>query len=227
MELLLWLWFYDPIFLFNLKTSLQFYKNAWILPMIIHSFLLFAGLYYLNLHESYSCNESYKLWLTVKFFISFLFLGLLVLFRFHISSFEEEEKNYFSNSIQVQPDSKAARKKSDEWIKRKTLLSPYSLIILFMSVMLIFFSFFTIGLYSYDINSRCDDKLKKVLLYHPIFILVTNSPVVIGAIIMAVGKGMPLIMNSFKKTDINKKFRNGLDYDKVSNKNMNELIKDY
>ena len=94
MELLLWLWFYDPRWFFNFKISVDCYKNAWLIPLFLHLFLMFVCLYYLQISETFSCDRSLKLWLYSRTFFSFLLSVTIVFFQVKISKVNRKEKSY-------------------------------------------------------------------------------------------------------------------------------------
>ena len=196
MEVLLWLWFYDSNFFFNIKTTLQFYKNAWVLPIITHIIVCFVCMYYLYISDDNDCNEAFRLWQTLKFFISFLLMALLIYFIISINSYEKEEKNKFNNIKKVIYMGNTVKTKADIWIKRKTLLSPFGFLIFFFGVIYLFGSIFMMTIYKFDKHNICDQKLKNLLFWHSLFVILTNSPVIISLLIMLFTKFIPKIVRS-------------------------------
>lgn len=194
MELLLWLWFYDPKFFFSVKTSIQFYKNSIILPTLIHIFICFISLYYLYLTEFYHCDEAFFLWQTFKIFFSFIFLLVLFFFRQEIINYEKKEKAYYSKAKKIYPQSSSVIEKADYWIKRHTLVSNMGIMFLFLSVISISSSMLILAIYSFNPTYICDMKLKNILYFHAIFILVTNSPLAFSCFCMFFTKAIPAIL---------------------------------
>jgi hypothetical protein len=114
MDLLLWLWFYDKNFFFGIESTIQFYKNSWILPFIYHLVMIFICFYYLYLESKdyYNCDISFHMWHFLSIIIHFIFSIILFIFRFYISQIQESELNYFDNSKKVLPKVRTLEKKN-------------------------------------------------------------------------------------------------------------------
>lgn len=227
MEVFLWLWFYDSNFFFNIKTTLQFYKNAWVLPIITHIIVCFVCMYYLFISDDNDCNEAFRLWQTLKFFISFLLMALLVYFIISINSCEKEEKSRFKNTKRVIHLGNTVKTKADIWIKRKTLLSPFGFLIFFFGVIYFFGSIFMMSIYTFDKHNICDQKLKNLLFWHSLFVLITNSPVILSLLIMFFTKVVPMLINKLHPSVSNIE---KLQQDELRFKSLQEIksyIKDY
>lgn len=214
MELLFWLWYYDSKFFFDIKSSIQFYKNSIILPALIHLFICFTGLYYLYLTEFYHCDEAFFIWQTYKIFFSFIFITVLFFFRLEIISYEKKEKSYYDKANQIYPQSLSVLDKADYWIKRNTLLSNMGIMVLFLSVISVSSSIFILCIYSFDRANVCDMKLKSILYYHSIFILASNSPLAVSCFTMLFTKLLPVI-SAFTCPTLLMKIRNAFYKDEI------------
>ena len=225
MELLLWLWYFDNNFFFKIKSTLFIYKFSWILPIIINLILTLICLYYLHLSdtEKYHCNNSFELWQTFKAYFNCLFSIILIYFIYIIKKYEEKEKKYFENSNKIQPKTKTIINKSYYWIKRKTLISPIGIIILYLSVINVFSSFFLVFIYHFNDNVYCDKLLKNILIYYSIFIIITNCPAILSFLIMFLFKGIFYIKNYFSPN------RNvsTVHTDDCRGKNLNDYVQNY
>lgn len=196
MEIFLWLWFFESQFFFNIKSTLQFFKNAWLLPIVLHLFLIITCFYYLFLgYTQYYCDISYLLWILFKLIFSLVFLGFLIGFHFYINNFEEKEKENFHNSSKFFKHANAVNKICDNWIKKKGLISPLGQIIFFLGILNFLFSIFIIFYKSYNDNEECEEKLKHMLFWHGIFIICTNSLVLVCCIILIFFKLIPMLFN--------------------------------
>ena len=225
MELLLWLWYYDKYFFFGIESTIQFYKNSWILPFIYHLVMIFICFYYLYLENKdyYNCDISFHMWHILSIIIHFIFSIILFIFRFYISQIQESELNYFDNSKKVLPKVRTLEKKIYYWIKQKTLQSPLGFIILFFAVIIFFGSIILIITYDFDMDSRCDKKLKNIIFWYSVLILITNSPAILCGIIMFFTKIIPALINIFCPKSPNYQniiYNNG-------NDNMNSYLRKY
>lgn len=226
MELFFWLWFYDSQFFFNIKTSLQFYKNSWIIPIVAHIFVCFVCMYYLFISEKNECNEAFRIWQTLKFFISFIFMALLIYFVIYINSYEEEEKKKYKNVKRVIKGGKTVNDRAGEWIRRKTLVSSFGVLILFLGVLYFFGSLFMMCIYEFDLHDVCDQKLRNLLFWQSLFVILTNSPAIIMLLIMLFTKCIPMILSAINPS-LPSKMRQTGNCCKKSPADMNKYIKDY
>ncbi len=194
MELLLWFWFYDPRWFFNFRVSIICYKNAWLIPLFLNTFLMFVCLYYLQISETFSCDRSLRLWLYSRTFFSFLLSINIIFFKFKITHVYNKEISYFENAKKVYPMLKHSMKQYDYWIRRKSLISTCGILLLFLGLISLFWSYMIISLYHFqNYYSQCDIKIQKLLNIHSFFILIGNIPLLMIILILLVIKGVSLI----------------------------------
>jgi hypothetical protein len=185
MELLLWLWFYDPRWFFNFKISIICYKNAWLIPLFLHMFLMFVCLYYLQISETFSCDRSLRLWLYSRTFFSFLLSVTIVFFKFKILKVYNKEISYFDNAKKIYPILNYSMKQYDYWIRRKSLISTPGILLLFLGLISFFWSYLIISFYHFqNYYSKCDVKIQRLLNLHSLFILIGNIPLLAIIIIL-------------------------------------------
>lgn len=189
MELLLWLWFYDPRWFFNVKISVLCYKNAWLIPLFLHLFMMFVCLYYLQISETFSCDKSLKLWLYARTFFSFLISATIIFFKFKISQVYQKEIDYFDNAKRVYPSLNYSMKNYDYWIRRKSLISTSGIILLLLGIISLFWSYMIISFYHFqNYYSTCDIKIQKLLNMQSIIIIVGDAPLLFIIIILLLMK---------------------------------------
>lgn len=194
MELLLWLWFYDPRWFFNFKISIICYRNAWLIPLFLHLFLMFVCLYYLQISETFSCDKSLRLWLYSRTFFSFLISVTIVFFKFKILQVYHKEIAYFDNAKKVYPVLTYSMKQYDYWIRRQSLISTPGLILLLLGVISFFWSYLIISFYHFqNYYSKCDIKIQRLLNLHSLFILLGNIPIVAIFLILLIMKLTSLV----------------------------------
>lgn len=189
MELLLWLWFYDTRWLFNFKISIICYKNAWLIPLFLHSFLMVVCLYYLQISATFSCDKSLRLWLYTRTFFSFLLALTIVFFMIKISQVYEKEQKAFELPVKIMPALENNMKQYDFWIRRKSLLSTPGILLLFLGLVSLFWSCLIISFYHFqDYYFKCEMRIQKLLNVHSFFIIVGNLPLAIVFIVMILVK---------------------------------------
>jgi hypothetical protein len=189
MELLLWLWFYDPRWFFNFKISIICYKNAWLIPLFLHMFLMFVCLYYLQISETFSCDKSLRLWLYSRTFFSFLLSVTIVFFKFKILKVYNKEIAYFDNAKKIYPVLNYSMRQYDYWIRRKSLISTPGILLLFLGLISFFWSYLIISFYHFqNYYSKCDVKIQRLLNLHSLFILIGNIPLLAIIVILLVIK---------------------------------------
>lgn len=177
MELLLWFWFYDPRWFFNFKISIICYKNAWLIPLFLHMFLMVICLYFLTISETFRCDRSLRLWLYSRTFFSFLISVTIVFFKFKIIKVYNKEIAYFENAKRIYPTLKYSMKHYDYWIRRKSLISTPGILLLFLGLISLFWSYLIISFYHFqNYYSQCDIKIQKLLNIHSLFIIIGNIP---------------------------------------------------
>lgn len=180
MELLLWLWFYDPRWFFNFKISIICYKNAWLIPLFLHCFLIFVCMFYLQISETFSCDSSLRLWLYSRTFFSFLISVTIIFFKFKIIQVYNKEIGHFDNAKKIYPVLKYSMRHYDYWIRRKSLISTSGIILLILGLISLFWSYLIISFYHFqNYYSHCDVKIQKLLNIHSLFIFIGNVPLVL------------------------------------------------
>lgn len=189
MELLLWLWFYDTRWFFNFKISIVCYKNAWLIPLFLHSFLMIVCLYYLQISETFLCDKSLKLWLYTRTFFSFLLSITIIFFMLKIVNVNKKEINSFEIPMKIIPILENNMKQYEFWIRRKSLLSTPGILLLFLGLISMFWSYLIISLYHFqNYYFSCEIKIQKLLNTHSFFILLGNLPLFIIFVTMILFK---------------------------------------
>ena len=185
MELLLWLWFYDTRWFFNIKVNVMCYKNVWIIPLFLHIFLMVVCLYYLNISETFTCDKSLRLWLYSRTFFSFLISINIVTFMIKVSNVHKKETSYFDNAKKIYPALKNNMKQYDYWIRRKSLFSTPGILLIILGIVSLFWSYLIISFYHFqNYYFNCDVKIQKILTVHSFFILIGNIPLTIIILIL-------------------------------------------
>jgi hypothetical protein len=194
MELLLWFWFYDPRWFFNFKISVICYKNAWLIPLFLHTFLMIVCLYYLQISETFSCDRSLRLWLYSRTFFSLLISLNIIFFKFKITDVYNREMAFFDNAKRIYPVLKNSMRQYDYWIRRKSLISTPGITLLFLGFISLFWSYLIISFYHFqNYYDTCDIKIQKLLNHHSLFIILGNVPILIIITILLVIKVSSLV----------------------------------
>jgi hypothetical protein len=194
MELLLWFWFYDSRWFFNFKISVICYKNAWLIPLFMHTMLMFICLYYLQISETFSCDRSLRLWLYSRTFFSFLISLNIIFFKFKISDVYTKELAFFDNAKKIYPALTHSMRQYDYWIRRKSLISTPGILLLFLGFISLFWSYLIISFYHFqNYYGTCDIKIQKLLNLHSLFILLGNIPIILIICILLVIKLSSLV----------------------------------
>jgi hypothetical protein len=179
MELLLWLWFYDPRWFFNFKISINCYKNAWLIPLFLHLFCMLLCLYYIQYSDSFQCDNSLKLWLASRTFFSFLISINIVFFKFKIMKVYYKEIGFFDTSKKIYPILKYSMKQYDYWIRRKSLISTPGILLLLLGLISLFWSYLIISFYHFqNYYQNCDVKIQQLLNFHSLLIFIGNIPLI-------------------------------------------------
>jgi len=184
MELLLWMWFYDPRWFFNIKLSIKCYKYTWLVPLMAHLGLVVYCIY-LRFYSSASnliaesCSETIIPWILTRIFFSFLISITIIIFMFKISLVHQRELQYFKNAEKVYPTLRNNMEPYNFWIRRKSLISTPGILLLFLGMISQFWSYIMIKMYYIDdkFSSNCD--LVSFLNIYNIFIFLGNIPLII------------------------------------------------
>ena len=135
-------------------------------------------------------------------------MALLFYFKYIISAYESEVKTHLQKISKIQDNIKKSIDNCGLIIKRKTLTSPFGMLILFFGGIYLFGSLFIVVIYTYDNKNVCDDKLKNILKYHSIFVLITNAPIIASLVVLLFTKGFIGVVSLCSQTAGNK-LRNG------------------
>lgn len=178
MELLLWMWFYDTRWFFNFKVSVNFYRYIWFIPMIINIFLsIFSGYSFFYFNEQENCDLSLRSWLFNRAILSCLVALNILIFMIKIAKVNTKENSYFENAKKIYPAIESSITEFDFWIRRKSLISTPGLILLFLGMLNLFWSYLIINLYLIQNQfSGCNDRLLMVLNVNSIFIFIGSIP---------------------------------------------------
>jgi hypothetical protein len=188
MELLLWLYFYDNRWFFNLKVPVQVYKFIWFLPLILHFFLISAGIYYLQISNNFSCVESLRYWLYHRSLFSFLISLNIIFFMIKISQEFDKENIYFQNARRIYPILNSKTHEYDYWIRKNSLFSTSGVLLLLQGLISLFWSYIITALYKEHYYDSCDLKIQQALNLHSIFIFYSNLLLFVIFVIMVIMK---------------------------------------
>ena len=92
----------------------------------------------------------------------------------------------FDVPSKIYPELKDKMKQYDFWIRRKSLISTPGILLLFLGLVSLFWSYLIISFYHFqNYYERCDIKIQKLLNIHSFFIIIGNFPLfVILAILL-------------------------------------------
>ena len=166
MELLLWLYFYDNRWFFNVKVPVKIYKYIWILPILLHSLLVSIGVYYLEISDDFRCDESLRIWLYHRIVFSFLICLNMIFFILKISQAYDKENNYFEKARKALPILNNSIHEYDYWIRRNSLFSTPGVLLLFQGFISFFWSYMISALYKEHYYHTCGKNLQQILNYH-------------------------------------------------------------
>ena len=189
MEILLWMWFYDPRFFFNFKLSIKCFKYIWLIPLIVNLLLAILCFYFLNYSDTPKCDTSLKLWLFSRAFFSLLISINIIVFMIKIYYVHRRENTYFENAIKIYSHLQETMKRYDYWIRRKSILSTPGVLLLLQGIMSMFWSYFIIRLHYFENKFiGCDDNMIGLINLNTFFIFVGNVPVLTVIVILIIIK---------------------------------------
>ena len=190
MELLLWMWFYDPRWFFNIRIiSINFYKFTWLIPLMAHIWLVCYCIYLIT-YTSYSevfsgCDKSVILWALSRIFFSFFISITIIIFMFKISFVFNREKKYFENAENIYPALKGHLDTYNFWIRRKSLISTPGIFLLFLGLISLFWSYLMIKMYYFErLFDKCENNLISFLNLNNMFIFFGNIPLLVLLIVV-------------------------------------------
>ena len=180
MELLLWLWLYDPRWFFNLKINIKLYRNSWLLPLSINLINAFVSSYYIKFSEESACESTLRLWLITRILFSVLIIINILFFIYKITITDKKERIHFENAKKVYPDIVENMNEYDYWIRRKSLISTSGVLLLFLGMISLFWSYVIIKLYYVDNQfSKCNIQLITFIKFYAFTVFLTNFPVML------------------------------------------------
>jgi len=186
MELLLWMWFYDPRWFFNIKLTIKCYKFTWLIPLLAHlglvAYCIYLEVYYDTMDNlSKTLNETVIPWVLSRIFFSLLIAITIIIFMFKISMVYKRELQYFKNAENIYPQLKDNMEPYNFWIRRKSLISTPGILLLFLGFVSLFWSYIMIKLYHFDKIFEKDKEfpLIAILNVYNIFIFVGNIPLMV------------------------------------------------
>ncbi len=160
--------------------------------------MIIASIYYIILGHTieYSCDTTFFLWQTLFIFISLFFTVFEILFRVLIdkenkkinTSFQVGKENTTSTSVR---DTVIAKNKDIIYslVKKATLIHPIGLMIFFLSIIQFIGSILLMICYRFDEYDNCDEKLKKLLFYYSLFIIICGIPTIFCVLFTLISKG--------------------------------------
>lgn len=174
MELLLWLWCYDSSWFFNFKISSAFYLWIWLIPFAINLFLSVSSIYFIRTE----CEASLRLWLFSRASSSILLCIFNVIFMIKISKVIQKETSFFENAKKIYPAINKNLNKIDFWIRRKSLVSTPGILLLFLGVISLFWSYIMFNFYFVENKfSECDPNVITILNINTYLILIGVIPI--------------------------------------------------
>jgi hypothetical protein len=178
MELLLWMWLYDQRFFFNYKLSIRFFKLAWLFPLIMHLTLATACVYFVQVKDVPNCESTLKLWLYSRILFSYLISLIIVVFMCKISAVRNKERHFFDNATQIYPLVNDTLNRYDYWIRRRSIISLPGIMLFFLGLISLFWSYVIIKLYYFDNQFRhCNQNVLTLLNINSIIIFTCNIPI--------------------------------------------------
>jgi hypothetical protein len=177
MELLLWMWLYDPRWFFNFKISVRFYKYIWFIPLTIHMLIVILGSLEL-MKEPLHNNEisTLQIWLCCRIFFSFLISLIISIFMIKISRIHKKESSFFENAKKVFPHLNDVNNDYEYWIKRNSLISTPGIFLLILGFISLFWSYLIIEMIYVEKIFIEQGLLKQMLLFNCLFIFIGNVP---------------------------------------------------
>jgi hypothetical protein len=192
MELLLWMWFYDSRWFFNFKISVKCYKYAWLLPLFIHLILAIICFYLMHTTDTPNCEETVKLWLLSRAFFYVLISLNIIVFILKIQEVYEKENSYFENAKKIYPYLDMIENTSnqfDYWIRRKSLISTSGVLLLFLGIISLFWSYLIINLYYFENRlNGCDEYILALLNFNSFLIFAGNVPLFVVIFVLILVK---------------------------------------
>ncbi len=189
MELLLWMWFYDPRWFFNIKLSIRCYKNTWLIPLMAHLGLV-AYCIYMRIRSNENnlivnnCNETVIPWILSRICLSFFIAIAIIIFMYKISFVYQRELQVFKNAENVYPTLKYNMEPYNFWIRRKSLISTPGILLLFLGIISLFWSYIMMKMYYIDDKFSSNCTFVSYLNIYNIFIFLGNIPLIVLFFIM-------------------------------------------
>ncbi len=231
MELLLWMWFYDPRWFFNIKLSIRCYKYTWLIPLMAHMILVSYCIYLIVYSSALNdigqgCDETVIPSALFRIFFSFLISLTIIIFIFKISFVFNRELKFFENAENIYPTLKTHMEPYNFWIRRKSLISMPGILLLFLSIISMFWSYLLIEIYIFG------DKEKKItqcnlisfLNVNNLFIFIGNIPLIVLFLLMIILKIISLF-SAFLCPNLLVGFSKITNYNNNTNNNNDNTVK--
>lgn len=189
MELLLWMWFYDHRWFFDVKISLNVFKQTWLIPFIYNLFLSTICFIECFRNKMGKCEPSMKIWLFSRAFFSFMISLNIIFFIKKITESHYKEIKGFENTIKVYPKLKETLNKYDFWIRRKSLISTSGILLLILCLISCFWSYMMINYYFIqDKFQGCNENILNLVYLNNMIALIGNLPLFIMFVFVVVIK---------------------------------------
>lgn len=179
MELLLWMWFYEPKWFMNLTVSWETYQFIWMFPLAVHLFLATIGFTLMYITEYSSNNALLVAWLSTRTFFSIVLILAIIAFLYNNRKLHEEDKQFRSEAVLVFRESYEVKQNSNYWLIRKSLTSRPGIFIFFLGLISLGLSFLMIRFYYLENKFvGCTDDVLQFLDFQLYIILSGDVPLV-------------------------------------------------
>jgi len=102
-----------------------------------------------------------------------------------ISKVDSKESSYFESAKKIYPALKDTIGEYDFWIRRKSLISTSGVLLLFLGIISLFWSYLMINLYYFENKfASCDATIVNLLNINSFFIFIGNVPLFIVVFIL-------------------------------------------
>jgi len=193
MELLLWLFSYDPRWFFYSKISLKTFKYFWFIPLLCHFvFVSYCG--YVSIIYKFSnknnpiiiddifseCENFLKLWIYSRICFSFLISLALLLYQTKISNLENKEKSFFNDAESIFPILNKNSNNLDYWLIRKSIMSTVGKTILILGIISFLWSCAMLNFHYLENKFQgCEYDIIVTINFVSILIFIGNIPMLV------------------------------------------------
>jgi hypothetical protein len=134
----------------------------------------------LHTTDTPNCDTTVKLWLFSRAVFSVLISINILVFIFKVSEVYKKENSFFTNAIKIYPSLEMVESTTnqfDYWIRRKSLISTSGVLLLFLGIISLFWSYIIINLYYFEHRlNGCDQNIISLLNFNSILIFTGNVP---------------------------------------------------